>query len=97
MKTRMKTLILAFALAALSAGCTTVTYVPSDPPPARNEVRPSKPGPKYVWVDGHWKWNGHRYVWVKGHWVKGQQGKTWVSGHWKTTPRGHVWVSGHWR
>ncbi len=97
MKLRMKTLILAFALAAMSAGCTTVTYVPKDPPAAKNEVRPTKPGPKYVWVDGHWKWNGHNHVWVKGHWVKGKTGKTWIKGHWKRTSRGHVWVSGHWK
>jgi hypothetical protein len=31
----------------------------------------SKPGPKYVWVKGHWIINKHgKKVWVPGHWKK---------------------------
>lgn len=97
MKNAVKTLILALALVGLGAGCTTVAYVPEAPPAAKKEVRPVRPGPAYIWVDGHWKWNGHRYAWVKGHWVKGKPGKEWVDGHWKRTAKGHVWVAGHWR
>jgi len=30
-----------------------------------------KPGPNYVWVDGHWKVNKYgKTVWVPGHWKK---------------------------
>jgi len=97
MKLRFRGLLFALALALLGSGCTTVAYVPDAPPAAKSEVRPQKPSPKHVWVDGHWKWNGHRYVWVAGHWVKGRAGKTWTKGHWKRTPKGHVWVGGHWR
>ena len=40
------------------------------PPPLRVEVRPARPGPKAVWVPGHWKWRGRArgHVWIPGHW-----------------------------
>jgi len=97
MRHAVKTLLITLALAGLGAGCSTASYVPDPPPALRSEVRPPQPGPNFVWVDGHWKWNGHRYAWVDGHWVKGKSGKQWVDGHWKKTPKGHVWVAGHWR
>ncbi|MDP6418721.1 MAG: YXWGXW repeat-containing protein [Candidatus Krumholzibacteria bacterium] len=86
-----------FLLALFLGGCSTVAYVPATPPSAKVEVRTARPGPRHVWVKGHWKWNGHRYVWVKGHWVKGKRNARWLAGHWKNTPRGHVWVPGHWK
>lgn len=32
-------------------------------------IRPARPGPNYVWVEGHWRQGprGNR-VWVGGHW-----------------------------
>ena len=96
MKTPVKLLVLLSLVAALSTGCSTVTYVPVDPPVAKTEVRTTKPSGNYVWVSGHWKWDGHRYVWADGYWKKQKAGGTWVAGHWKKTPRGHIWVSGHW-
>ncbi len=30
-----------------------------------------KPGPKYVWIAGHYKHNKHgKLVWVPGHWKR---------------------------
>lgn len=80
--------------ALLSYGCA-VTVVTEEPPPPQVEVRTVAPGPKAVWIDGHWRWNGHRYVWVPGFWEAHARG-TWVSGHWDRRGRGHVWVPGHW-
>jgi hypothetical protein len=62
-------------------------------------VKPAKPGPRHIWVKGHWRWNKKReeYVWVKGHWVKPKKGRAWVPGHWKKVPGGFRWVPGHWR
>ena len=97
MKTHVKILVLASLVAAMSAGCTTVTYVPVDPPIARTEVRPAKPGAKHTWAAGHWKWNGNRYVWSNGRWMKNKKGCTWAPGHWKKAPSGHIWVAGYWR
>jgi len=34
-------------------------------------VKISKPGPNYVWVECHWKFNKFgKKVWVRGHWKK---------------------------
>lgn len=58
------------------------------PPPLRAERVPS-PRRGYVWVPGHWDWNGHRHVWVKGVWFAARPGyryahPTWVErdGRW---------------
>ena len=58
-------------------GCsTTVAVRPVPAPVVVYHDRPAPPpliveeyGPRhgYVWVRGHWRWNGHRYVWVRGH------------------------------
>ncbi len=96
MKTYVKIFVLASLVAAMSAGCTTVAYVPADPPTAKTEVRSPKPGAKYTWSAGHWKWNGQGYVWVDGHWMKNKKGKTWAPGQWKKGPSGNVWVVGYW-
>ena len=96
MKTHVKIFVLASLVAAMSAGCTTVAYVPAHPPTAKAEVRSAKPGAKYTWAAGHWKWNGHGYVWVDGHWMKNKKGKTWAPGQWKKAPSGTVWVAGYW-
>jgi hypothetical protein len=92
-----RVIVFAFAVVVLFTflvGCA-VTYVPESPPPAKAEVKPPAPGPKAVWVDGHWKWSHGRYVWVPGHLVKKPHGK-WAPGHWEKRPRGWVWVKGHW-
>jgi hypothetical protein len=80
----------------LSVGCAGTIVVRDAPPPPKVEVKPARPGPKAVWIDGHWAWKGGKYTWVSGHWFKKPKG-TWVAGHWKKTPRGHVWVKGHWK
>ncbi len=45
---------------------------PPPPPPVQVEVRPATPGPRYIWVAGHWRWKGRArgYVWIPGHWKK---------------------------
>ena len=88
--------LIGLIFAGLLAGCTSTVYVPSPPPAARVEVKSSRPGPNYVWIDGHWKWNGRRYAWVDGHWNKKKAGH-WVPGHWTKRPRGWVYVPGHWK
>lgn len=74
-----------------------VVYVQTAPPDLRVEVIPKKPGPKAVWIPGHWQFKGNKYIWVPGHWDKKPRGSGWVAGHWKKRPRGWVWVPGHWR
>ncbi len=76
--------------------CATTVYVPEPPPAPKEEIKPPRPGPKAVWIEGYWKWSGDHYIWVPGHWVKKAKGH-WVPGHWVKRPRGWVWVKGHWR
>ena len=59
--------------------------------------RPRRPANNYVWVDGHWRWNGYKYVWVGGHWRKTPRGyKKWHSGRWEKRSRGWIWIEGRW-
>ena len=64
--------LLVLGLAALGAGAYGISgcAAPPPPPPLRVEVRPAAPGPKAVWVPGHWKWRGRArgYDWAPGHW-----------------------------
>ena len=52
------------------------------PPPAIVEVRPSRPGAEYFWVEGH-------------H-VHGRDGWHWEHGHWDQRSHGYVWIEGRW-
>ncbi|CAM2156046.1 Lipoprotein [Pararobbsia alpina] len=65
--TLSKTAFVIGASALLLSAC----YVePARPPmPAeRVEVVPVAPGEGFVWVKGHYKWEGGAWVWVPGHW-----------------------------
>ncbi len=94
MTRRLRLVLLTVFLAGLFGGCASTMYVPTPPPPPRVEKRTARPGPGKMWVEGHWKYNGHKYVWVSGGWRK--QG-AWVAGHWVKKPRGWVWVPGHYK
>ena len=91
-----KLAILPAILLAFLLGCAGTVYIPDAPPPPKSEVKSARPGPNAMWIDGHWKWNGHKYVWMPGHWEKNPRGK-WVAGHYAKRGRGHVWVPGHWK
>ena len=83
-------------LSGLMIGCGP-TVVVRQPPPKKVEVKPAKPYPNAVWVQGHWAYRGGTYVWVPGHWKKARPGRTWVAGHWARRRGGWVWVKGYWR
>src|SRR5215472_5508593 len=76
--TRMKRLAstVGFVAAAALGGCVAyagpagVTYVSSEPPVARAEVITTSPGVGFVWVNGHWGWDGSYYRWVSGGWTR---------------------------
>lgn len=44
----------------------------SDPPPGREEPRPSRPPhcDECRWSPGYWHWDGANYEWVTGHWER---------------------------
>ena len=67
-------------------------------PPLRREVIPMAPGTAYVWLPGHWVWNGAAYRWRRGHYVLRRRGwHHWVDGHWALRAGRWVWVPAHWR
>jgi hypothetical protein len=78
-----------------------VAFAPKKPPDARPEVRPKRPGHRYVWRAGHWRWVPRvtRYVWRPGKWlrVRHPHHRIWVQGHWAKRSQGYYWVTGHWR
>src|ERR1700759_5652510 len=68
------------------------------PPAAVAEAVPAPPAPGYVWVPGHWVWNGAQYVWQPGTYiVAAYPGAVWVPGRWVERGGGWVWHAGHWR
>jgi hypothetical protein len=63
-------------------------------PPVRryHEVVVASPGPGYIWIEGHYSWQG-QWVWVPGVWaMPPQPGSYWVTGAYQ----GQNWVEGHW-
>ncbi len=80
-----------------SSGAVDVVYVKNAPPKPKSEVRSKRPGPKAVWVAGHWQWRGGKYVWMSGHWDRNPRGNAWIPGHWEKKPRGWAWIPGHWK
>jgi hypothetical protein len=70
-------------------------YVRLAPPTPIVERVPTAPGPGYVWVGGHYNWNGTRYVWVPGHYIR--HTGHWCAGGWHhNAVRGWYWTEGHW-
>lgn len=98
---------LAAALCALAAlqGCVVHeeavpegdVVVAREPPPDEAEQSGPAPGTEYVWIRGHWIWNGAEWRWRRGHWEVRRAGFEWIPGHWRRRADGWVWVEGHWR
>ena len=96
--------LLGWAFSAAMVACAppphrAVYGVRAAPPAEVVETVPPAPGPEYVWIPGHYRWDeGARgYIWVAGHWVVPPQGyRAWVPGHWVERDGGWVWVEGHW-
>ena len=90
--------LLSAVLSARPASASTRVYVRVGPPAPIVEVRPVAPGPRYVWLDGHQRWDGRAYAWVPGRWVLPPRAHAvWAPGRWVHEKRGYYWVDGHWR
>ena len=97
-RTLAASLVLAAALACAHGGMSVgLTYTDRQPPPDRVEVIGVAPGAGYVWVGGHWSWQGNDFGWTPGHWVAVERGyRHWVPGHWQQRRHRWYWVEGHW-
>ena len=85
------TLVLPPAAPSVSAD----VYVRVAPPAMRYEVVPrARRG--WVWVPGHWRWNGARYAWRGGHWVRARAGYRWGGARWVPYRNGYRYVPGGW-
>jgi hypothetical protein len=81
---------------SLHIGIPAPVVVREAPPPRRVIVERHAPAPAqgYVWVEGHYVWEG-RWTWVEGAWVQPPQpGAYWVDGRWDGPSQ--QWVEGHW-
>ncbi len=88
--------ILAFGLVA-GANAAEV-FVRVGPPRPHREVMVVRPGPRHVWIPGHYQWTHGRYMWVRGYWVMPPRPHAvWVPGYWAPRHHGYVWVAGYWR
>lgn len=67
------------------------------PPPEVVEESGAAPGTEYVWIRGHWLYNGDGWIWRRGHWEARRAGYQWVPGHWLRRDGGWMWIEGHWR
>ena len=58
------------------------------------EVPPPRPG--YIWVRGHWRWNGSRHEWAKGHWEPERVGLRYVQPRWDHVGDEWHFTAGFW-
>lgn len=71
-------------------------YVPIRPP-VPVIVRPSQPGPVYVWINEEWEPYRGAYRYSGGHWAPPpQKGYYRRAGYWKHSSKGQRWVQGSW-
>lgn len=77
---------------------TTVVVVESEPPAEIEEEVGPCPGVNYVWIKGHWQWDGIRWVRVHGQWVaRPNAGAVWMPGYWVRDKHHWRWTEGYWR
>lgn len=98
--TRRK-LAIALATGLVAASAVPALAQPLNPygavPPPRYEPVPPPPSPRYIWVPGHWNWNGVRYVWIPGRYVIRQPHYGhYVPGRWFWNGAAWVWRPAHW-
>jgi hypothetical protein len=72
----VRRIVMGGCLGLLLSGCVVaeppgppVVAAPPAPPAPQVEVVPAPPAVGYVWVPGHWAWNGRGYLWVAGRYA----------------------------
>jgi WXXGXW repeat (2 copies) len=70
------------------------------PPPADVVENPNgQPGPQYVWVVGHYSWDGNDFQWHAGQWAMPPNGyHNWRAGHWDQVDNNNwSYTEGQWQ
>ncbi|MDR2851687.1 MAG: YXWGXW repeat-containing protein [Burkholderiaceae bacterium] len=94
------------AASALTVGAavvvpTTATAQPvialqmAPPPPPRQQMIPP-PRRGFVWVPGHYRWNGRRHVWVNGTWLRARPGQVYRAPEWRERNGRWEYQGGRW-
>ena len=65
------------------------------PPPQQEEIPQARMG--YVWIHGHWQYQGNQWVWTEGYWEQPRVGYVYVQPRWTRQGRGWVYAGGGWR
>jgi hypothetical protein len=98
MKSLAAASLLAASIFATACAGNGRVYVRTGPPPLRSEAVLVSPGPGYVWIPGHYRYERGGYVWVGGRYERAPRSRArWVPGHWENGRRGWYYVEGHWR
>jgi len=76
-----------------------VVLVDAPPPPLMHEdIPPHPPGPRHVWLEGHWRYYAGHYVWVGGHFeLPPRTHARFVPPHWDQQGAAHLFVEGYWQ
>jgi len=81
MKKTFVAALIAASLGSVALPAAAEVFIRIAPPPPRVErVPPPRHG--FVWVPGHWDWNGRRHVWVHGTWLRERHGYRYVEPAW---------------
>ena len=66
--------------------------------PEPNYLKPPRPSPYNLWVEGEWIWVGNHYMYQVGFWTVPEPNKIFMRGHWAQWPNGEwYWVKGYWQ
>ena len=85
----------AATLALLLSNCADLDDQYEEPPAARTEVAPARPG--FVWVHGHWARRGTLWTWIDGHYERERPGYIYVEGRWQREGSYFEWIEGGWQ
>lgn len=96
----MKKLLLTFVVIVTFASSTawSQVVVRVRPPGVIVERPGPRPGLRYVWLPGYYRWGGARYIWVRGRYVIPPRPEVvWVAPRWVERNGTWVFVQGFWR
>lgn len=74
-------------------------YAHRAPPSDISENPSQQPGPQYLWVVGHYSWDGNDFQWHAGQWAVPPNGySNWSAGHWDQVGSNNwAYTEGHWQ
>ena len=96
----MKKLLLTVAIATTfaSSAAWSQVVVRVGPPRVIIERPGPRPGLRYVWMPGYYRWGGARYIWVPGRYeIPPRPGVAWVAPRWVQRNGAWIFVAGFWR